>query len=141
MASERYDVIIIGTGAGGGTLAYRLAPTGKRILLLERGGFLPPERDHWGPTAVLVQSKNKGRDTRYGKERGASTTAPTFYAGANTKFSGAALSRLRKEVFGETRPQGGISPAWPIAYADFEPYYSEAEQLYHVHGEHGADPT
>ena len=46
VADDRYDVIIIGTGAGGGTLAHRLAATGKRILLLERGGWLPRERDN-----------------------------------------------------------------------------------------------
>jgi choline dehydrogenase-like flavoprotein len=141
MASERYDVIIIGTGAGGGTLAYRLAPTGKRILLLERGDFLPRERDNWDPTAVFVQSKYKAQETWYGKDGRAFHPGIHYYVGGNTKFYGAALFRLRKEDFGEIRHHGGISPAWPIGYADFEPYYSEAEQLYHVHGEHGADPT
>src|SRR6516164_2401370 len=141
MASERYDVIIIGTGAGGGTLAYRLAPSGKRILLLERGDFLPRERDNWDPTAVFVQSKYKAQETWYGKDGRAFHPGIHYYVGGNTKFYGAALFRLRKEDFGEIRHHGGISPAWPIGYADFEPYYSEAEQLYHVHGEHGVDPT
>src|SRR6516225_9930762 len=141
MASERYDVIIIGTGAGGGTLAYRLAPTGKRILLLERGDFLPRERDNWDPTAVFVHSKYKARETWYGKDGRAFHPGIHYYVGGNTKFYGAALFRLRKEDFGEIRHHGGISPAWPIGYADFEPYYSEAERLYHVHGEHGVDPT
>src|SRR6516165_1347376 len=140
MASERYDVIIIGTGAGGGTLAYRLAPSGKRILLLERGHFLPRERDNWDPTAVFVQSKYKAQETWYGKDGRAFHPGIHYYVGGNTKFYGAALFRLREEDFGEIRHHGGISPAWPIGYADFEPYYSEAEQLYHVHGEHGADP-
>src|SRR5499433_1629590 len=141
MARERYDVIIIGTGAGGGTLAHRLAPTGRRILLLERGDLLPRERDNWDPTAVFVQSKYKAQETWYGKDGRAFHPGIHYYVGGNTKFYGAALFRLRKEDFGEIRHHGGISPAWPIAYADFEPYYSEAEQLYHVHGEHGADPT
>src|SRR6516225_9484513 len=141
MASERYDVIIIGTGAGGGTLAYRLAPTGKRILLLERGDFLPRERDNWDPTAVFVQSKYKAQETWYGKDGRSFHPGIHYYVGGNTKFYGAALFRLRKEDFGEILHHGGISPAWPIGYADFEPYYSEAERLYHVHGEHGVDPT
>ena len=141
MASERYDVIIIGTGAGGGTFALRLAPSGKRILLLERGDFLPRERDNWDPTAVFVQSKYKAQETWYGKDGRAFHPGIHYCVGGNTKFYGAALFRLRKEDFGEIRHHGGISPAWPIGYADFEPYYSEAEQLYHVHGEHGVDPT
>jgi len=141
MTSERYDVVIIGTGAGGGTLAHRLAPTGKRILLLERGDFLPRERDNWDPTAVFVQSKYKAQETWYDKDGRAFHPGIHYYVGGNTKFYGAALFRLRKEDFGEIVHHGGISPAWPIDYADFEPYYSEAEQLYHVHGEHGADPT
>src|SRR5215469_11603486 len=141
MASERYDVIIIGTGAGGGTLAYRLAPTGKRILLLERGDFLPRERDNWDPTAVFVHSKYKARETWYGKDGRAFHPGIHYYVGGNTKFYGAALFRLRKEDFGEIRHHGGISPAWPISYDDLEPYYTQAEQLYHVHGARGEDPT
>src|SRR5215467_11369726 len=141
MATDRYDIIIIGTGAGGGTLAYRLAPTGKRILVLERGDFLPREKQNWDTTAVFLESKYKAKETWYGKDGRPFQPGIHYYVGGNTKFYGAALFRLRKEDFGEIRHHGGISPAWPIGYADFEPYYSEAEQLYHVHGEHGADPT
>src|SRR5213076_802274 len=64
-----------------------------------------------------------------------------YYVGGNTKFYGAALFRLRKEDFGELRHASGISPAWPITYEDFEPYYPRAERLYAVHGERGVDPT
>src|SRR5215470_13611297 len=141
MASERYDVIIIGTGAGGGTLAYRLAPSGKRILLLERGDFLPRERDNWDPTAVFVQSKYKAQETWYGKDGRAFHPGIHYYVGGNTKFYGAALFRLRNEDFGEIQHHGGISPAWPLSYDEMEPYYTEAERLYQVHGERGADPT
>ena len=94
MTSARYDVIIIGTGAGGGTLAHRLAPTGKRILLLERGDFLPRERDNWDPTAVFVQSKYKAQETWYGKDGRAFHPGIHYYVGGNTKFYGAALFRL-----------------------------------------------
>ena len=61
MASH-YDIIIIGTGAGGGTLAYALASTGKRILLLERGGYLPREQDNWSSKAVFQDAKYKAHE-------------------------------------------------------------------------------
>ncbi|HJU19534.1 MAG TPA: GMC family oxidoreductase [Stellaceae bacterium] len=141
MFSERYDVIIIGTGAGGGTLAYRLAPSGKRILLLERGDFLPRERDNWDATAVFVDAKYQAKETWYGKDGRSFHPGIHYWVGGNTKVYGAALFRLRREDFGEIQHHGGVSPAWPLGYEDFEPYYSEAEHLYHVHGEHGVDPT
>lgn len=138
---NHYDVIIIGTGAGGGTLAYKLAPSGRRILLIERGGFVPREKENWSSRVVNVegryQTKEKWRDSD-GKQLHPHTN---YYVGGNTKFYGAALFRLRKEDFGEIRHHGGISPAWPISYDELEPYYLQAEHLYHVHGERGEDPT
>ncbi len=141
MGSAHYDLIIIGTGAGGGTLAYRLAPTGKRILLLERGEFLPRERENWDSTAVFVRGKYQAKETWYGRDGRSFHPGIHYWVGGNTKVYGAALFRLRKEDFGEIKHHGGVSPAWPLAYEDFEPYYSEAEQLYQVHGKHGVDPT
>ncbi len=136
-----YDVIIIGTGAGGGTLGYRLAPSGKRILFIERGGYVPREKDNWNSRAVNLegkyQTKERWRD-KDGKELHPHTN---YYVGGNTKFYGAALFRFRKEDFGEIRHHGGISPAWPISYEEMEPYYLQAEHLYNVHGERGEDPT
>jgi choline dehydrogenase-like flavoprotein len=141
MPNNHFDIIIIGTGAGGGTLAYKLAPSGKKILLLERGDYVPREKANWDPRAVNVegkyQTKEKWRD-KDGKELHPHTN---YYVGGNTKFYGAALFRLRKEDFGEIRHHGGISPAWPISYDVMEPYYTEAENLYHVHGQRGEDPT
>jgi choline dehydrogenase-like flavoprotein len=138
---EHYDVIVIGSGAGGGTLTYRLAPSGKRILLLERGSHVPREKDNWNPKAVNVdgryQTKETWRDSS-GKELHPHTN---YFVGGNTKFYGAALFRLRKEDFGEIKHHGGLSPAWPISYDELEPYYGEAERLYHVHGTRGEDPT
>ena len=72
---DDYDVIIIGTGAGGGTLAHTLAPSGKRILLLERGDFLPREMDNWNPDAVFVDGKYISPDTWY-DSRGHAVPAP-----------------------------------------------------------------
>ncbi len=138
---EHYDVIIIGTGAGGGTLAYRLAPTGKRILVLERGDWLPREKDNWDSRAVFLQSKYRAKELWHGGDGRPFHPGIHYWVGGNTKFYGAALFRLRKQDFGEIRYPDGISPAWPIAYDELEPYYTEAEHLYHVHGRHGLDPT
>ncbi len=139
--NNRYDVIIIGTGAGGGTLAYALAPTGKRVLLIERGDYAPREKDNWDTRAVVTEGKYHIKEAWHdanGKEFHAGTH---YFVGGNTKFYGAALVRLRKEDFGEVRHYGGISPAWPIRYEDLEPYYTRAEHLYQVHGRRGVDPT
>ncbi|TMQ50538.1 MAG: GMC family oxidoreductase [Candidatus Eisenbacteria bacterium] len=140
-ANTHYDVIIIGTGAGGGTLAYALAPTGKKILLLERGDYAPRERENWETRAVVLEGRYNNAEhwrDRDGKEFQA---GQHYFVGGNTKFYGAALLRLRREDFGELRHHGGISPAWPIRYEDLEPYYTRAEHLYQVHGERGVDPT
>jgi len=139
--SNHYDVIIIGTGAGGGTLAYRLAPSGKRILLLERGGYLSREKDNWDSRAVFVENKYKAKESWQDKDGNIFHPGIHYYVGGNTKVYGAALLRFREQDFGEVKHHGGISPAWPIQYADLEPYYSEGEHLYQVHGEHGVDPT
>ncbi|MEH0579275.1 GMC family oxidoreductase [Streptomyces sp. B21-108] len=138
---QHYDVIIIGTGAGGGTLAHRLAPSGKRVLILERGGYLPRERDNWDSTAVFVKGKYRAPEFWYDKHGRQFPPEVNYYVGGNTKFYGAALFRLRPEDFGELRHHGGISPPWPIRYEDLEPYYTQAEHLYLVHGRHGEDPT
>ncbi|MCX4993054.1 MULTISPECIES: GMC oxidoreductase [unclassified Streptomyces] len=139
--TEHYDVIVIGTGAGGGTLAHRLAPTGKRVLILERGGYLPRERDNWESTAVFVKGKYRAPEFWYDKHGEKFPPEVNYYVGGNTKFYGAALFRLRPEDFGELQHHGGISPAWPIRYEDLEPYYTQAEHLYLVHGHHGEDPS
>src|SRR5688572_17965634 len=138
---QHYDVIIIGTGAGGGTLAYELASSGKRILMLERGDYVPREKDNWSPRAVNVEAKYNTKEVWRDKNGQPLHPHTNYYVGGNTKFYGAALFRLRKEDFGELQHHGGRSPAWPISYDDLEPYYTEAEHLYQVHGERGEDPT
>jgi choline dehydrogenase-like flavoprotein len=138
---NHYDVIIIGSGAGGGTLAYKLAPTGKKILILERGGYVPREKDNWNPRAVNLEGKYQTKEIWHDKDGAELHPHTNYYVGGNTKFYGAALFRLRKEDFGEIRHHGGVSPAWPISYAEMEPYYTAAEEIYHVHGNRGEDPT
>jgi choline dehydrogenase-like flavoprotein len=136
-----YDVIIIGSGAGGGTMVHKLAPSGKRILLLERGGYLPREKDNWNTRAVVPEAKYNTREAWYDKDGKQLHPHTNYYVGGNTKFYGAALFRLREQDFCELRHHGGVSPAWPISYADMEPYYTQAENLYQVHGRRGGDPT
>ena len=140
-ASSHYDIIIIGSGAGGGTLFHKLAPSGKRILLLERGDYVPRETDNWNTRAVNVEGKYQTREQWRDKDGKDLHPHTNYGVGGNTKFYGAALFRLRKQDFGELRHHGGISPAWPVAYDELEPYYTAAEQLYQVHGERGVDPT
>ncbi|HUR94976.1 MAG TPA: GMC family oxidoreductase [Gemmatimonadales bacterium] len=141
MSSSHYDVIIIGSGAGGGTLFHRLAPSGKRILLLERGHYVPREPDNWSTRAVHLEGKYQAREHWRGPDGKDLHPHTNYWVGGNTKFYGAALFRLRREDFGELRHHGGVSPAWPIGYEELEPYYMEAERLYQVHGERGVDPT
>ena len=112
-----YDVAIIGTGAGGGTLAWALAETGKRILLLERGDYVRREKENWSPRAVNVEGRYQTREVWYDGDGGALHPHTNYAVGGNTKFYGAALFRLRREDFGEVKHWGGVSPAWPIATA------------------------
>jgi choline dehydrogenase-like flavoprotein len=138
---DDYDVIIIGTGAGGGTLAYRLAPSGLRILLLERGDYLKRELENWDSAEVFGKNRYKTKETWVCEDGTEFHPGQHYYVGGQTKMYGAILFRPRERDFGEVRHHGGISPAWPLSYSDLAPYYDEAEQLYHVHGTSGADPT
>ncbi len=137
----QYDVIIIGSGAGGGTLANHLAASGKRILLLERGGWLKREIENWSAKAVFEENRYISPETWYDSHGKAFQPQVHYFVGGATKMYGAALYRLRKEDFGELQHYDGISPAWPLSYEEFEPYYTRAEQLFQVHGERGIDPT
>jgi choline dehydrogenase-like flavoprotein len=139
--STHYDVIIIGTGAGGGTLVHRLAPSGLKILVLERGDYVRREKENWDPRVVNLEARYNTKETWRDAQGGALHPHTNYNVGGNTKFYGAALFRLRKQDFGEIQHHGGTSPAWPIEYDELEPYYTEAERMYHVHGQRGEDPT
>ena len=141
MADGRYDVVIIGSGAGGGTLAHRLAPSGKSILVLERGDWLPREARNWRVEDVFRNDRYVSPETWYLPSGKSFQPQVHYFVGGATKLFGAALYRLRKEDFGELRHYDGVSPAWPVGYDEFEPYYGEAERLYRVHGARGGDPT
>ena len=141
MADEHWDVVIIGSGQGGASVAQRLAASGKRILLLERGDYLPRTRANWDSKTVFVDGAYQTKEIWYTAQGQAIHPGLHYYVGGNSKVYGAALLRLRERDFEEVRHADGVSPAWPLKYADFEPYYAQAERLFHVHGARGEDPT
>lgn len=140
-ADAHYDVVIIGTGAGGASLAHRLAPSGLRILLLERGDYVPREKSNWSSFDVNLKGHYLTKEKWRTAEGELLEPHTNYNVGGNTKFFGAALFRFREVDFGEIRHEGGISPAWPLSYQDFAPYYKQAEELFQVHGQRGEDPT
>jgi len=139
--SDHYDIVIIGTGAGGGTMARALASTGSRILVIERGDFFERHADNWDPRVVWIEQRYRTKE-RWLTAEGRDFNPYIHYGvGGNTKFWGGVLYRLREEDFERTRHADGDSPAWPITYEDLAPYYDRAEAMYHVHGQAGMDPT
>jgi choline dehydrogenase-like flavoprotein len=141
MADNHYDLIVIGSGPGGASLAQRVAATGKRILLLERGDYLPRSPANWDSQVVFVDGAYQAKETWYGADGSRFHPGLHYYVGGNSKVYGAALLRLRERDFGEIVHADGVSPAWPLKYDVFEPYYAQAERLFHVHGQRGEDPT
>jgi len=139
--TDHYDAVVIGSGAGGGTLARTLAMSGKRILLLERGNFLPRELCNWQPLQVLSAGRYVSQDAWYDAAGNPFEPRVHYFVGGATKLYGAALGRLRPADFGEIVHMDGLSPAWPLGYEEFEPWYAKAEWLYQVRGLHGEDPS
>jgi choline dehydrogenase-like flavoprotein len=138
---QHYDVIIIGSGAGGGTLARKLAPSGKRILLLERGEAMPLAEQNISTVDIFQKQRYHAPEDWYDEDGEPFTPQMKYAIGGNTKIYGAALQRMREKDFETVAHQDGISPEWCLKYADFEPYYTQAEALYQVHGQSGDDPT
>lgn len=138
---QHYDVIIVGTGAGGGTLARKLAPSGKRILLLERGDAMPLEEQNISNVDIFQKQRYHAPEQWYDGDGEPFTPQMKYAIGGNTKIYGAALQRMREKDFETVNHQDGISPEWCLKYADLEPYYTEAEAMYQVHGQSGVDPT
>lgn len=138
---NNYDMVIIGTGMGGGTLAYALRHSGARILLVERGDYLPQEPENWSPEAVFDRERYKPAEFWHDGQGRPFKPGVHYFVGGNTKVFGAAFPRFRQQDFGPIEHEGGTSPAWPVTYDQLEPYYTEAEKIYRVHGQGGQDPT
>lgn len=136
-----FDAIIIGSGAGGGTLAHELARAGRRIAIIERGGFLRREPENWDAREVFGKGRYVSQDTWLDRSGRPFQPQSHYFVGGATKLFGSALFRLRPSDFGTRQMSDGISPAWPLDYSDFSPWYDAAEQLYQVRGHHGEDPT
>jgi choline dehydrogenase-like flavoprotein len=134
------DIAIIGAGVGGATLAWALRESGARVLVIEKGDFLPRERENWSPRAVHREARYKNSDFWLDADGGEFQPGNYHYVGGCSKFYGATMPRLRDFDFGEVELQDGTSPAWPFSYEELEPYYGRAEALYWVHGAEG-DPT
>ncbi|WP_339748753.1 GMC family oxidoreductase [uncultured Maricaulis sp.] len=139
--SKTYDVIIIGSGAGGGTVAQSLAETGKSILILERGEHLPREVENWDPKTVFIERKYRTNEKWVNKAGSQFVPNCHYWVGGNTIFYGAVLMRMRESDFEVVQHEDGVSPAWPISYGDLAPYYDQAEQIWRVRGNRGEDPA
>jgi choline dehydrogenase-like flavoprotein len=138
---QHFDFIIIGTGAGGGTLLHSLKDSGKKILVLERGGFLPQEKENWDTVEVFQKERYHTREIWKTGNNEELHPGTGYWVGGNTKVYGAAMFRLREKDFEKVQHAAGISPEWPLKYNDFEKYYTHAEALFQVHGKMGLDPT
>ncbi len=128
-----FDVIIVGSGFGGGTVAYALSRAGLNVLLVERGGWPHRDETDWNGRAILLEGRYRGDSVVRVRQLGASDAVDTFpnqVVGGNSIFFGGAALRLRASDFGR----------WPIGYADLEPHYGAAEALLEVHGRGGEDP-
>jgi choline dehydrogenase-like flavoprotein len=135
------DVLIIGSGIGGGTLANRLVQYGLSVTMLERGGYLPQEPQNWDVASVFFDERYVPQETWLDQDGVAFRPGTYYYVGGSSKLYGAAMLRLRERDFEELEHHDGVSPAWPITYRQLAPYYDLAEKLYLVHGQARIDPT
>ena len=140
MADESFDVVIIGSGVGGGAVALELAGSGARVLILERGPVLPREPQNWDPEAVFVDHRYQTHEQWFANGK-PFRPGMYYYVGGHTKFYGTAMFRFRERDFEAVEHDEGESPAWPIKYSTLEPWYGEAERLFGVRGLAGVDPT
>jgi choline dehydrogenase-like flavoprotein len=135
------DLIIIGSGMGGATLAAALAPTGRRILIVERGARLEDTPECSDPVAIFGKGHFRPKEDWLDGAGRPFNPGNYYVVGGNTKFYGAVLIRYREKDFAPLRHEGGSTPGWPISYDQIEPFYQAAEQLYQVRGSLGGDAT
>ncbi|MBM3396170.1 MAG: GMC family oxidoreductase [Betaproteobacteria bacterium] len=141
VADQPYDVVIIGSGVGGGAVALSLAGSGARILILERGERLPREPQNWDTESVFVEQRYRTHDTWHDGEGKPFRPGQFYYVGGHTKFYGTAMFRFRERDFDGIAHEEGDTRPWPIRYRDLEPWYTQAEKVFGVHGRAGDDPT
>jgi len=135
------DIVIIGSGIGGATIAAGLADSGAQILILEAGAHLVERPENRDQRAIFQRGFFRPKENWYAADGSAFNPGNYYNVGGNSKFYGAVLARYRREDFAELHHAEGISPAWPFAYEELEPWYGKAEQLYAVRGALGQDPS
>lgn len=135
------DIVIIGSGIGGATVAAGLAPSEAEILILEAGTHIPDQPENRDQRAIFQRGHFRPKETWYERDGSGFNPGNYYNVGGNSKFYGAVLSRYRREDFAELPHREGVSPAWPFPYETLEPWYSAAERLYEVRGILGEDPT
>jgi choline dehydrogenase-like flavoprotein len=138
---NHYDVIVVGSGVGGGMVARRLSEAGAKVLLLERGQPVPREDSNWSVEKVFFQKIYKSRETWLDQKGSPFDPGMYYNVGGMTKFYGGAMFRLREQDFEDVEHAEGLSPSWPITYSDLAPYYQQAERLFRVHGDESGDKT
>ncbi len=139
--SDGPDIVIIGSGMGGGTLAAALAPSGRKIVILERGRKLADSTEARDDRSIFQRGFFRPKEEWFTPEAEAFNPGNYYYVGGNSKFYGAVLIRYRAEDFAPLRHLGGTTPGWPVTYEEFEPWYQAAEELYNVRGDASQDPT
>ncbi len=135
------DIVIIGSGIGGASVAAGLASTGARIVILEAGGHIPDQPENRDQRAIFQRGHFRPKEQWHEVGGGPFNPGNYYNVGGNSKFYGAVLYRYRQEDFLEMQHLEGVSPAWPFSYEEFEPWYGKAEALYQVRGSLGDDPT
>jgi choline dehydrogenase-like flavoprotein len=140
-SAETADIVIIGSGMGGATLASGLAPSGARIVILERGEVLPDGPDARDARAIFQRGVYRPDETWIDGAGAPFNPGNYYYVGGNTKFYGAVLTRYRSQDFAPMEHAEGATPGWPFPYEELEAWYCRAEALYQVRGSLGDDPT
>ena len=135
------DIVIIGSGVGGATIAAGLAASGANILILEAGDHIPDQPENRDQRAIFQRGHFRPKEMWYEHGGGPFNPGNYYNVGGNSKFYGAVLVRYRREDFLEMQHREGVSPAWPFPYEELEPWYSRAEQLFQVRGALGQDST
>lgn len=138
---DHYNIVIVGSGMGGGTLAYALKDSGASVLLVERGDFLPRERENWSVADVFGRKRYQNAEQWYDPAGKPFDPGTYYYVGGNTKFYGASLARFRRSDFQAVSHADGVSPGWFMSYDELAPFYDIAERIYRVHGDQHDDPT
>ncbi|MDI7861703.1 GMC family oxidoreductase [Rhizobiaceae bacterium n13] len=134
------DIVIIGSGIGGATVAAGLAGSGASILILEAGGRIEDRPENRDQRAIFQRGHFRPKELWYETDGTGFNPGNYYNVGGNSKFYGAVLVRYRAEDFMEMAHLDGVSPAWPFPYEELEPWYSMAEQMYQVRGALDEDP-